>query len=263
VALGHSSWGPYDSDYLVVRHHAPRTVDASVIRGDDGGAGAFDIGAEGANALAAPPLATADQLMGTNGIVRLHPVVLPAGDVRVRLVNISGAVDWGLSLHDDSTEVQGKSDAEAAVWLAAPGASEELLVHLDSPDTFAVAVWKRGAGDRGQFGVYRLQVDAVTLDAPAGDVPALTRLAPARPTPFRQSTALSFDLAAPGEAKLEVFDLRGARVRTLVRGMRAAGRHAIEWRGDDDSGSRLAPGLYLVRLEAGRVRSQCKVVKIE
>lgn len=263
AALGHSSWGRYDSDYLIVRHDTPRTVDASVIQGDDGARGEFDIGANGASALASLPLTTTDQLMATNAVLRLHPVVLPAGDVRVRLVNVSGAVDWGVSLHDDSTAVQGKSDALATTWLAAPGANEEMIVHLDSPDTFVVAVWKRGAGDRGQFGVYRLLLDAYTLDAPIDGPPAATRLAPARPSPFRDRTTLSFEMAAAGEARLEVFDLRGARVRTLARGVLPAGRHTVEWHGDGESGARLAPGLYLVRLDAGGVRAQHKVVKVE
>jgi len=262
-ALGHSSWGPGDSDYLIVRHDAPRTLDASVVQGDDGARGEFDIGADGSAALQALPLATADQLMGTNSALRLHPVVLPAGDVRVRLVNVSGAVDWGVSLHDDSTAVQGKADALAATWAAAAGTNEELLVHLDSPDTFVVAVWKRGGADRGVFGVYRLQLDAVTLDAAAGGAPSATVLAPPRPSPFRGATSLSFELASPGEARLEVFDVRGARIRTLASGVHAAGRHSLEWRGDGEGGTRLAPGLYLVRLEAGAVRAQRKLVKIE
>lgn len=263
LALGHSSWGPYDSDYLIVRHDGARAVDASVIGGDDAPAGAFDICSDGAAALATVPLTTTDQLMGTSAVVRVHPVLLPAGDVRIRLVHVTGSVDWGVSLHHDSTEVQGKSDALAAAWFEPAGAGEELLVHLEAPDTFAIVAWKRGAGDRGQFGVYRLQVEPVTLDAGPGATPALTHLAPARPTPFRDRTTLSFELAAPGEARLEVFDLRGARVRTLARGSLAAGRHTLEWRGDADGGARLAPGLYLVRLEAGGVRAQHKVVKVE
>lgn len=263
VPLGQSSWGPFDSDYVIVRHDGARVVDASVVRGDDGPAGAFDLSVEAAPALLTTPATTTDQLLGTASVVRVHPVRLPAGDVRIRLLHVSGGVDWGLSLHGDSLAVQGKGEALAAAWLAPAGSGEELLVHVDAPDTFAIAVWKRGAGDRGQFGLYRLQVESVTLDAGPLAGPATTRLAPARPTPFRDRTTLAFDLAVAGATRLEVYDLRGARVRTLVRGVREAGRHAVEWAGEDDHGARLAPGLYLVRFEAGGVRSSTKVVRVE
>lgn len=263
AALAISSWGPGASDYVLVRHDASRTVDAGVTRGDEGAGGAFDIVTGGAAPLVALPVATGDQAMGAAAVVRLHPVVLPAGDVRVRLVHVAGALDWGVSLHDDSTAVQGKDDALAAAWLSGPGASEETIVHVETADTFVVAVWKSGSADRGVAGTYRLQLDSYVLDAPHAEAPVATRLSPARPSPFRDRTALAFDLAAAGEARLEVFDLRGARVRTLAKGVLGAGRHAYEWRGDADDGGQLAPGLYLVRLDAGGVRSQQKIVRLE
>jgi hypothetical protein len=263
ASLRGSSWGPSESDYVIVRHDGARTVDAGVVGGDDGPRGAFDVAATGAVALAATPSTSADQLVGTQDVLRLHPLLLPAGDVRLRVTHVSGAVDWGLALHGDSLLVQGKSDAIAAEWLAGPGANEELLVHLDAPDTFVVAVWKHGSSDRGQFGVYRLQADVVTLDAPPVSGPRRTALAPAQPAPFRDRTTLAFELASAGEARLEIYDVRGARVRTLVRGPVAAGRHEVEWRGDDDGGRRLPPGMYLVRLSAGAFGGQRKLVKID
>ncbi|MFV1980432.1 MAG: T9SS type A sorting domain-containing protein, partial [Rhodothermia bacterium] len=48
------------------------------------------------------------------------------------------------------------------------------------------------------------------------------------------------------EVKISLFDLLGSEVRTLVRGRVAAGIHEIEL-----SSEGLAPGVYLIRLEAG------------
>jgi flagellar hook assembly protein FlgD len=48
---------------------------------------------------------------------------------------------------------------------------------------------------------------------------------------------------------LEVFDLRGRRVKELFRGELGRGPHAIRWDGTDHTGARLASGTYLVRLE--------------
>ena len=46
---------------------------------------------------------------------------------------------------------------------------------------------------------------------------------------------------------VEVYDVRGAHVRTLLRGAIAAGRHALAWDGRSDDGAAAAPGVYLVR----------------
>ncbi len=78
--------------------------------------------------------------------------------------------------------------------------------------------------------------------------PAGTRLAPARPAPFRTSTTLAFDLATAGDANLEIFDVRGGRVRTLASGWHEAGHSEAVWRGDNDAGRRVPAGVYLVRL---------------
>ena len=80
---------------------------------------------------------------------------------------------------------------------------------------------------------------------PAANADFLARLAP---DPFTRSTTVTFGLARTGHANLTVQDIAGRRVRTLASGVHAAGRFSIAWKGDDDSGRTLAPGLYLVRL---------------
>lgn len=76
--------------------------------------------------------------------------------------------------------------------------------------------------------------------------------------PFRDSTEAVFSLARPGRARVEIFDLRGRRVRTLVDGFRSAGVHRAGWDGRDDDGAGVASGVYLVRLStpgAGNTRA--------
>ena len=83
-----------------------------------------------------------------------------------------------------------------------------------------------------------------------GQPPQATRLAVAGPAPFRASTTLAFTLASAGEARLEVFDLQGARVRTLASGWHNAGTSEVVWRGEDNAGRRVPSGVYFVRLQA-------------
>lgn len=78
----------------------------------------------------------------------------------------------------------------------------------------------------------------------------LLRLAPNHPNPFNPATTISYEVAREGQVQLEVFDLSGSRVRTLVDGVVAAGAHTALWDGRDDAGSPVASGTYFCRLTA-------------
>lgn len=68
------------------------------------------------------------------------------------------------------------------------------------------------------------------------------------PNPFNPTTRLAFVLPQAGPVEVAVHDLLGRRVRTLLQGERAAGRHALNWDGHDDGGRESASGLYFVRV---------------
>ena len=90
--------------------------------------------------------------------------------------------------------------------------------------------------------LYRAGVTAVDA-APAAATSLL-----AYPNPFNPATSVAFELAASGPARLDIMDLRGRRVTTLLDGDLAAGRHQRTWRGVDDGGRPVAGGVYLARL---------------
>ncbi len=77
-------------------------------------------------------------------------------------------------------------------------------------------------------------------------------LHPARPSPFHARATLRFTLAQAGRATLELFDVSGRKVRTLVDGPREAGEQTIVWDGADDGGRRLGAGLYWMQLRTER-----------
>jgi hypothetical protein len=71
------------------------------------------------------------------------------------------------------------------------------------------------------------------------------------PNPFNPSTTISFTLAAPGMTRLDVYDVNGRLVSTLVRGFQPAGRSEVKWNGTNSSGNPVASGVYFYRLVAG------------
>lgn len=68
------------------------------------------------------------------------------------------------------------------------------------------------------------------------------------PNPFAASTTIRFRLPRATQVVLEVFDLRGRRVRTLVREQRPEGNNFVIWDGTSDKGARVAGGLYFYKL---------------
>jgi hypothetical protein len=71
------------------------------------------------------------------------------------------------------------------------------------------------------------------------------------PNPFRESTEIRFALSHPAALRVDVHDVAGRRVRTLVESHLAAGQHVLVWDGRDDGGAALPSGVFFVRVAAG------------
>ena len=82
------------------------------------------------------------------------------------------------------------------------------------------------------------------------------------PNPFNPSTSISFFLPERANVLLEIFDIGGRRVRTLVNGATAPGRHVVAWDGRNDSGASIASGVYCYRLQGGMKTLTRKMVVI-
>jgi len=62
---------------------------------------------------------------------------------------------------------------------------------------------------------------------------------------------ITFHLPRAEHVVLNVFDVRGRDIRTILDERREAAVHRVEWDGRDDFGKRVAPGVYLYRMVAG------------
>jgi hypothetical protein len=80
------------------------------------------------------------------------------------------------------------------------------------------------------------------------------------PNPFRESTTLSFQLPISADVSLDVLDVTGRRVASLLSGRCGAGARQVAWDGCDAGGRRLAAGVYFVQLRAGQTTTTQKVV---
>ena len=92
---------------------------------------------------------------------------------------------------------------------------------------------------------------ATAVSQEAGALPHRFLLSQSYPNPFNSETMIPFALPGRGEVGLEIYNLSGQKVATLVDGVREAGAHRIRWDGTDERGRPLGSGVYLYRLRAG------------
>ncbi|MCK4415185.1 MAG: hypothetical protein KAY32_16760 [Candidatus Eisenbacteria sp.] len=93
------------------------------------------------------------------------------------------------------------------------------------------------------------------------------RLLPAaiRPSPASGPVRIAYELPAgigPSAVRLQVLDVTGRAVRTLVNGPQSAGTHVLQWTTEGDDGQRLPCGLYFCRLSCGGQRVVSRVMLV-
>jgi flagellar hook assembly protein FlgD len=71
------------------------------------------------------------------------------------------------------------------------------------------------------------------------------------PNPFNPKTTIAFSLPTAGKITLEIFDVLGRKVRTLLQDYLPAGDYQAAWDGRNDFGQTLSSGVYIYQLRAG------------
>ena len=111
-------------------------------------------------------------------------------------------------------------------------------------------------GDRGTIDI-RLRAAGKEVHDHAidliGALPESYELARNYPNPFNPATNVEFALPSDSHVAITVFDVLGRKVITLLDEVRPAGYYAQRWEGRNSSGSRVASGVYFLRMEATSV----------
>ena len=99
------------------------------------------------------------------------------------------------------------------------------------------------ADNFGQFSSEMVQIDTNQL-------PYSFKLYPNFPNPFNPFTIITYDLAKDSFVKIEIFDMKGRLVNSLVNKIQNSGKHFITWEGNDFSGVNVSAGIYIYKLKA-------------
>jgi len=83
------------------------------------------------------------------------------------------------------------------------------------------------------------------------------------PNPFNPTTTISYDLPQATEVRLQIYNVLGQNVKTLVDDFQEAGAHNVIWNGTDNTGTQVASGIYFYRIEAGSFTDTRKMMMLK
>ncbi len=100
--------------------------------------------------------------------------------------------------------------------------------------------------------MYLNKVDFSMLGNQVHEVELSSEIAlyPNSPNPFNPETVISFNLPVKTKISLQIYNIKGQRVKTLTDAELEAGQHKIVWNGKDEARKAAASGVYFYRLEA-------------
>ena len=119
-----------------------------------------------------------------------------------------------------------------------------------TPDSAAIAEQLEGPVEWMPF--LEAEPSATAVEEEESDqAPVRFAISSSSPNPFNSATRMTFEVPSRAEVRIEVYDILGRRVRTLVSEVLDPGRFATSWNGRDESGNAAGSGIYIYRMTAG------------
>jgi flagellar hook assembly protein FlgD len=87
-----------------------------------------------------------------------------------------------------------------------------------------------------------------------------TKLQGNYPNPFNPETIISFSLAQKSMVLIEIYNIKGQKVNTLINSFFDEGEHNITWKGIDTIGNKVGTGVYFYKMQTGDYQSVKKMV---
>jgi hypothetical protein len=133
----------------------------------------------------------------------------------------------------------------------------------NSPSTdcyVRVFTWNAVGWGFGTSGKFEIQPAGGIAQPENNALPLAFAMYQSFPNPLASGAAIRYALPRPTRVDVRIYDVAGTLVRRLVDGVQSAGYRRAYWNGLDDRGSRVAPGVYYCRLQAGDFTAAQKLV---
>jgi hypothetical protein len=170
--------------------------------------------------------------------------------------NPSFGTDLGNNLDTDPMFVNaGLGDLHLQQISLAIDAGDNGAPYIASEDLDGLSRVINGTVDMGPY-----EYDSVT---DIGDPPAMLAFHGVYPNPFNPTLTIAYELDRARDVGVDIYNVRGERVRTLLNRKQGPGPHQIQWDGTNRNGQRVASGIYLIVLRSEDWRIQRKAVLLK
>ncbi len=135
---------------------------------------------------------------------------------------------------------------------------------LDTSQTsVTMALWRLNEGAFYQYPIQVVLSRAEGIADPHNNIPDSYVLQQNHPNPFNPTTTIRYALPENSRVTLEIYDLLGRRITTLVNKEQTAGWYSVRWNGLNQYGISVSSGVYFYRLKAGEYQSMRKMLYLK
>jgi len=95
------------------------------------------------------------------------------------------------------------------------------------------------------------------------EITEVSKLIGNHPNPFNPSTTISFSIQNNSNIELSIYNIKGQKVKQLVRDQFSAGEQSVVWDGRDENSKSVSSGIYFFKLNAGDFEKTKKMILIK
>jgi hypothetical protein len=149
---------------------------------------------------------------------------------------------------------------ESGVHLANQGMDESVSVFYQMMDPEIVTIEDAGYGYESHkmsvyVGIYENEWEYTDVAIGEEIMPSAFTLKQNYPNPFNPITQIQYEMKSAGQVNMELFDIRGAKIRTLIKEQKPAGSYEFTF-----DGSQLSSGIYFYSMTANGITKTHKLV---
>jgi len=116
------------------------------------------------------------------------------------------------------------------------------------------------AGNQSDYSNF---VEVAVLGVDGEIIPAVFALYQNYPNPFNPTTQIKYDLPESANVTINIYDVLGRNISTLVNGLQNAGYHSLRWDAKNNIGEAVSAGMYIYTIQAGDYRATKKMVLLK
>ena len=190
----------------------------------------------------------------------LFVVEMATNDISVEVMEMSNI--GGLPLDFDITESADWLSIDPSIGTLTAGASINIELTIDTAEMIAGNYsTELIINDDREETIVPIDLTITSTNAQNNVFVSKTELLGNYPNPFNPETTIKYNLQNNADVTLEIYNIKGQLVRTLVNNSQEAGSHNIVWNGKDSNGNSVSSGIYFSNFGANSGNSDYTSVK--